>query len=135
LKLNLEEAMIALNNDEVYAIDNDVNPTFAQYAPNGKKRFENTRKVLMTYLDRNVIFNVFVMDDVYYCLTRCDSAKIGHIKNGGTCMIYDGKYNHFETVIEIVDEQKEEIFSRLVESNNAYFKENVGLTALRFKKM
>lgn len=133
-QLNFLEATISLSHSEVYNIKNDLQPTFARFAPNGRERFENSRQVLMTYLDRNVIFSVLVEGDTYYCLAKSDSFKMEHIKAGNTCMIYDGKDNHFETVIEIVDDKKEEIFQKLVATNNAYFKENTGLVALTFKK-
>lgn len=133
IKLNITNATLLLNPMEMYNIDNDLNPSFAKFAPNGKERFENSRHVLMTYLDREVIFSVIVEDDTYYCLAKENSNKMSHIKNGGTCKIYDGKDNHFETVIQIVDDKKEEIFNKLKNTNNSYFKENKELVALSFK--
>ncbi|MFI3227172.1 MAG: hypothetical protein R3Y09_07130 [Clostridia bacterium] len=134
LKLHIEKGIISLSHAEVYDIGDDLHPTFAKFAPNGRERFENSRQVLMTYLDRNVIFSVIIEDGVYYCLAKADSFKMDHIKNGGICKIYDGRDNHFETVIDIVDDRKDEIFDKLVATNNAFFKQNEGLVALSFKK-
>lgn len=134
LLLDIVEGLITLSHSEVYNITNDLQPTFAKFAANGRERFENSRQVLMSYLDRNVIFSVLVEGNTYYCLAKSDSYKMDHIRNGKVCKIYDGKDNHFETTIHIVDEKKEEVFEKLVATNNAYFKENVGLTCLMFKK-
>lgn len=133
-KLHLENGIISLSHMEVYNIGDDLHPTFAQFAPNGRERFAHSRQVLMTYLDREVIFSVLVEDGVYSCLAKADSNKMAHIQSGGVCKIYDGKGNHFETVISVVDDRKDEIFDKLMATNNAYFKENIGLVALSFSK-
>ncbi|MFI3238587.1 MAG: hypothetical protein R3Y47_11270 [Lachnospiraceae bacterium] len=135
MKLNFVQATLSLSHAEVYEIDNDLNPTFAKFAPNGRERFEDSRQVLMNYLDRNVIFSVVIEDGVYYCLAKSDSNKMEYIKNGGICKFYDGKNNHFEAVINIVDEKKDAIFEKLKATNNDYFKQNEGLTALSFTKI
>ncbi|MFI3171035.1 MAG: hypothetical protein R3Y58_01495 [Eubacteriales bacterium] len=140
LKLHMNQALVTLSGAQVYEIDDELNLTFAKFTANGKERFENSRQVLMTYPngdakeEREVIFSVFIADGTYYCLAKSDSNKMGHIKNGGICKIYDGKDNHFETTIHIVDEKKDEIFEKLKATNNAYFKENNNLTALSFGK-
>lgn len=134
LKLHMEKGLISFSHGEIYDIGDDLHPTFAKFAPNGRARFAHSRQVLMTYLDRDVIFSVIIEDGVYYCLAKADSFKMEHIKNGGICKIYDGRDCHFETVIDIVDDKKDEIFAKLVATNNAYFKENQGLVALSFAK-
>ncbi len=132
MKLNFSNASLSLSHAEVYEIDNDLNPTFAKFTPNGRARFENSRQILMNYLDRNVIFSVVIEDGVYYCLAKSDSNKMDYIKNGGVCKFFDGKNNHFEAEIHIVDDKKDEIFEKLKATNNDYFKQNEGLTALSF---
>ncbi len=134
LKLTITEGVILLSDQEIYTIDNALTPQFAQLAPNGKKRYENSRKVLMTYLDREVIFNCVIEEDTYYALTNKYSNKIQYIEAGGTCTIYDGKDNHFETKISIIPEKTNELFHKLKATNNAYFKENIDLVAVCFKK-
>ncbi len=134
IELKISEATIILSDQEIYNIDNELNPTFAKFAPNGRERFENSRKILMSYLDREVVFNVVIENDTYYTLTKADSNKISHIQSGGICKIYDGKNNHFETVIKIEEEITNEVFDKLLAVNNSYFKENVGLVALSFNK-
>lgn len=134
LRLNILKGIISLSHQEVYDITSDLIPTFAKFAANGKERFENSRQVLMNYLDRSVIFSVIIEDGVYYCLAKSDSNKMEYIKKGGICKFFDGKYNHFESKINIVDEKKDSIFEKLVATNNAFFKENVDLVALSFTK-
>ncbi len=133
-KLTFENGIISLSHAEVYNIDSNLNPTFAKLSPNGKERFENSRKVLMQYLDREVIFNVYVENGVYHCLAKIDSRKIEYIKNNGICKIFDGEDNHFETAIQIDGSKTDVIYEKLKQTNNSFFKENVGLTALSFSK-
>ncbi len=45
-----------------------------------------------------------------------------------------GKGNHFETVISIHEDKTDEVFAKLQATNNAYFRENIDLVALSFKK-
>lgn len=134
LKLNIMNAKIVLSNSEIYDLDSNLKPTFAKFAPNGKERFENSRHVLMTYQEREVIFSVFVENDRYYCLAKENSNKMQHINNGNIFKIYDGKDVEFETSIEVVNDKKEEIFDKLMKTNNAFFKQNDGLVALTFKR-
>ncbi|MFI3208853.1 MAG: hypothetical protein R3Y40_06925 [Eubacteriales bacterium] len=134
LKLHMVKGLVSLSGAEVYEVDDALNLTFAKFAANGRERFENSRQILMTYLDREVIFSVIIEDGTYYCLAKNDSNKMNHIKNGGICKFYDGRDNHFEGMIEIVDEKKDEIFQKLKDTNNAFFKENTNLTALSFGK-
>ncbi len=134
LNLELRDAIISLSHEEVYSVDTNLTPYFAKFTPNGRERFENARKVLMTYGEREVIFNVVIENDTYYCLAKVDSNKMSHISAGGVCKIYDGKDNHFETVIKIETEKTDEIFQNLMSKNNSYFKTNENLTALSFKK-
>lgn len=134
-KLNTEKVTVCLNLAEIYDIDNELGPIFAQYSPAGKRRYENSRHVLMTYTDRNVIFNCIVEDGVYYTLTKGDSNKIPYIKEGGICEIFDGKATHFATKIQILDEEKtQEIFKKLDDTNNSYFRNTEGVIALSFCK-
>lgn len=133
-RIGFENALISLSHEEVYEIDSNLVPRFAKFTANGKERFENARKVLMTYCDREVIFNVVIEDETYYCLAKADSNKMGHISTGGVCKIYDGKDNHFETVIKIQQDKTDEIFENLKSKNNLFFKENNNLIALSFKK-
>lgn len=134
-ELEQNELTVVFGGQEIFTMDNEMNPSFAKFAPNGRERFENSRHVLMEYLDRSVIFSVIVEDGTYYCLAKSNSNKMTHIKNGEPCKFFDGKHNHFEAVINIVDEKKDEIFEKLVATNNAFFKENIGLTALSFTKV
>lgn len=134
LNLTLNQAKLVLTNSEIYDLDSNLKPTFAKNAPNGRERFENSRHILMTYLDREVIFSVIVENDTYYCLAKENSNKMEHIKALKTCKIYDGKGVEFETQIDIVNDKKDEIFEKLVNTNNAFFKQNDGLVALSFKR-
>ncbi len=130
--LTMQKGTLVLNPGQMYALDAQLNPSFATQAPNGKPRFEHSRHVLMNYLDREVIFNTVIEDGVYYTLTRSNSNKMAHIQNGGTCEIFDGAGVHFSTVMEVLDDASE-VFEKLMATNNAFFKENKGLTALRFR--
>ncbi len=132
-RLNMEKGTLVLNPGQMYDLDAALTPSFARYSPNGKERFEHSRHVLMTYLDREVLFNTIVEGDVYYTLTRSDSNKMEHIKNGGICEIYDGAGVHFSTTMEVLEDTTE-VFEKLNATNNAFFKENENLTALRFQK-
>ena len=133
LKLNIIKAVVTINPAQIYSLDNNLTPTFAKYNFAGKERFENSRHVLMVYENREVIFNTIVENDTYYTLTRSDSNKMEYINNGGICEIYDGKDIHFSTKIKVIP-QTQEIFDKLVQTNNPYFKENKNITALSFKK-
>ncbi len=134
-ELELIEATVYFSGSEIYALDKDWNPSFSKYTLSGKERFENSRHILMTYGDREVVFNTVIEDGVYYTLTKAESNKVAYIKDGGVCKIYDGKDNHFETKIEILSEDKvAEIDTKLKATNNSFFKSTDGLLALSFKK-
>lgn len=134
-KLLLEEATVYLSNNEIYTLDKDMNASFSKYSLSGTERFENSRHIVMSYADREVIFNVIIEDGVYYTLTKADSNKIPYIINGGICKIFDGRDNHFETKINILDDSKVvEIFDKLNKTNNGYFKDTNNLKALSFSK-
>ncbi len=135
LELTIAQATIILSDQEIYDLDNNLNPSFAKYHPNGRERFENSRKILMEYLDREVIFNCITDGNMYYTLTKASSNKIQYINTGGTCRIYDGKDCIFNTVIKVLPEKTDEIFKKLTETNNMYFKENIDLVALCFEKI
>lgn len=135
LKLKVEKVTVCLNPAEIYDLDNELGPIFAKYSPSGMRRYENSRHVLMTYADRSVIFNCIIEDGVYYTLTKGDSNKIPYIKEGGVCEIFDGKANHFATKIQILDEGKtQEIFGKLDDTNNSFFRDTEGVVALSFCK-
>ncbi len=134
-ELELIEATVYFSGSEIFTLDSDWNPSFSKYTLSGKERFENSRHILMTYGDRDVIFNTIIEDGVYYTLTNANSNKIEYIKNGGICKIYDGRDNHFDTKIQILSEDKViEIDSKLRATNNAFFKNTENLLALSFAK-
>ncbi len=134
-ELQLVEATAFFSGNEVYTLDSDWNPSYSNHTLSGEPRFEHSRLLLMTYTDREVIFNVFIEDGVYYTLTSADSNKVAYIKNGGVCKIFDGRDNHFETKIQILpDEKVEEINGKLKATNNTYFKNTENLLALSFTK-
>ncbi len=89
-ELELIEATVYFSGNEIYSLDSEWIPSFYKYTLSGKERFENSRHILMTYADREVIFNVVIEDGVYYTLTKADSNKVEYIKNGGVCKIFDG---------------------------------------------
>lgn len=130
-KLNFIKATMVLNPNQAYDLDTNLNVSFADTLPNGRKRYINSRHVLMTYQDREVILNVIVEEGVYYALTKADSNKIAYLKQGGICKIYDGKNNSFNTKIELLTDT-DYIFKRLNDTNNAYFKDNHNLVGLKF---
>lgn len=134
-KLTAKSMTVFFSQGEIFAMDENMNPSFAAKMPNGKERFESSRKLLMEYEGREVIFNSFIENGIYYTLTKAESNKVNYIKNGGECQFYDGKENHFTSKITILPEDKvEEIFNKLQQTNNAFFKENKGLLALSFEK-
>ncbi len=134
-ELELIEAIVYFSGSEIFALDSDWNPSFSKYTLSGKERFENSRHVLMTYGDREVIFNTVIEDGVYFTLTKADSNKVEYIKKGGTCKVYDGRDNHLETKITILSDDKvAEVDSKLKATNNAFFKSTEGLLALSFAK-
>ena len=133
--LELVEGIVQLSGDEVYKVDAEYNVEFSKYALNGKERFENSRKIIMEYEDREVIFNTIIENDNYYTLTSAKSNKVNYIKANGVCKFYDGLENHFSSEIEILPEEKvEEIFNKLKNTNNAFFKSTENLLALTFSK-
>ncbi|MFI3249597.1 MAG: hypothetical protein R3Y07_01375 [Eubacteriales bacterium] len=131
-----QESMTAFfSGSEIFTLDQDLNPSFAEFSPNGKKRYENSRHILMEYEGREVIFNTFVEGNLYYTLTKLSSNKISYIKQGGECKFFDGRDNHFTSKVELLDEEKtQEIFDKLVATNSSYFKSNDGLVGLCYKK-
>ncbi len=134
-ELELIEATVYFSSSEIFTLDSDWNPSFSKYSLSGKERFENSRHILMTYEDREVIFNVIVENETYYTLTKADSNKVNYIKNDGVCKIFDGRDNHFETKIEILSSEKvAEVNEKLRATNNAFFKNAEGLLALSFTK-
>lgn len=134
-KLVLEEATAYLSNSEIYTLDKDMNASFSKYSLAGNERFENSRHIIMSYAEREVILNVIIEDGVYYTLTKANSNKMPYIRDGGICKIFDGRGNHFETKINILDDCKIlEIFDKLNSTNNGYFKDTNNLKALSFSK-
>lgn len=134
-KLVAKSMTVFFSQGEIFSMDEAMNPSFAKVSPNGKERFEDSRKLLMEYEGREVIFNSFVENGVYYTLTKADSNKVNYIKNGGVCKFYDGRDNHFSSSVTILpDEKVDEIFNKLKQTNNAFFKQNEGLLALSFQK-
>lgn len=122
--------------NEIFSLDKDMTPHFAEYAPNGKKRYENSRHVLMEYQEREVVFNTLIEGNTYYTLTKENSNKIDYIKTGGECQFYDGRDNHFKSKVEILEDKDiiQDIFQKLVDTNHSYFKDTQGLVALKYKK-
>lgn len=135
LQLQPENLTVYFSQSEIFTMDGEMNPSFAEVAPNGKKRFENSRHVLMEYDNREVIFNSIHENGVYFTLTKADSNKISYIKDGGECKFYDGRDNHFTSKMTILpDEKVEEVFDKLKETNFSYFKSTEGLVALSYQK-
>lgn len=134
-KLSPKSMTVYFSQGEIFSMDESMTPSFATFAPNGKERFEHSRKILMAYEGKEVIFNTIIENGVYYTLTKADSNKVNYIKNGGACQFYDGRDNHFTSNITILPEEKvEEIFDKLKQTNNMFFKQNEGLLALSFQK-
>ena len=132
--LELVEGVVQLGGDTLYTVDSNYDLTFAKYGLNGVERFENSRKILMEYQDREVIFNVFIEGNTYYTLTNANSNKVSYIKDGGVCKFYDGIENHFESKVEILPAEKvSEVFEKLKSTNNAFFKDIKDLIALAFE--
>ena len=133
--LELVEGMVQLGPDAVYTVDSNYDVAFSPFQLNGIKRYENSRKIVMEYEDRTVIFNVIVEGNRYFTLTRADSNKVAYIQKGGRCKFFDGIENHFESKVEILPNEKvAEIFTKLQETNNAYFQSTEQLLALSFTK-
>lgn len=132
--LDVEKLTAFFGGNEIFTLDKDMNPSFSEFAPNGKKRYENSHHVLMEYNGRDVIFNTIIEGDTYYTLTKADSNKMNYIKDGGECKFYDGRDRHFTSKVTIIEDAKqiEEIFQKLVDTNHAFFKSNKGLVALSY---
>lgn len=131
--LSAESLTVFFGNSEIFTLDKDMNPSFAEYTPSGRKRYENSRHVLMNYNDRDVIFNTYIDGNTYYTLTKADSNKVEYIKAGGECQFFDGKDNHFTSKVTILDDSKvDEIFDKLKETNNSFFKTKDNLLALSY---
>ncbi len=134
-QLELVSGKVYFSGNEIFDLDENYNPTFAKFSMTGKERFEHSRKLLMEYTDREVIFNVIVEDGVYYTLTSATSNKVDYIKNGGICNFFDGVENTFSSKVEILADSKvEEIFNKLKATNNGFFKTTDNLLALSFSK-
>lgn len=133
--LSFEELLVYFGGGQVYRLDSAFTPSFAPYEPNGRKRYEHSRHVLMEYQGREVIFSSLVEGNTYYTLAKADSNKMTHIKGGGVCKFYDGRDNHFESTVTILPQERVlEIYHRLVETNNAFFKSPENLVALSYHK-
>ncbi len=131
--LKPQSLKVYFGGNEIFDLDQNMVPSFAKFAPNGKERFENSHHVLMEYGDKEVIFNTLIENDTYYTLTKTNSNKMKHIREGKECKFYDGRDNHFTSVMTILDESKvEEIFNKLKATNHSYFKTMEGLTALSY---
>lgn len=134
LLLDAEEFTVFFSPSEVFAMDKEMNPSFAPFEPNGKPRYPHIHHVLMSYQDREVIFNTIQEDGVYYTLTKAESNKMSYLKEGGVCQFFDGRDRHFSSAMTILPEEKvKEIFDKLVAANHAYFKSTDGLVALSFQ--
>ncbi len=132
-ELDAEELNVFFSGSEIFSMDSEMNPTFAEYTPSGKKRYENSRHIVMEYEDREVVFNTLVDGSTYRTLTRADSNKVAYIKNGGECKFYDGKNRHFSSKITILEDKcVEEIAEQLRATNHMYFKSTDDLLALEF---
>ncbi len=126
---------LSFSKSEIFDINHDNAISDYSILDNGKKVDITTRYVIFEYENRQVIFNVYVENEIYYTLTKKDSNKIKYIQSGKECTIYDGKGNVFTTTIEIMeDNQVDWLFSTLESNNGGYFKENKDLVALCFKK-
>lgn len=133
--LEVETATAYFGYDDMFNLDRDLNVTFAEYTPSGKKRYENSRCVVISYMNKDVILNALIEDDVYYILTTANSHKVSYIKDGGTCKVYDGRDNHFIAEVEILESSRvSEIFRKFEDTNSGFFKTSRGLVALSFKK-
>ncbi|MFI3115623.1 MAG: hypothetical protein R3Y12_05735 [Clostridia bacterium] len=134
-KITPKTMTVYFSQGEIFSMDENMNPSFAPLTPSGKERFEHSRKILMEYEGREVIFNSFIENNMYYTLTKADSNKVNYIKNGGVCQFFDGRDNHFSSKVTILPQEKaEEIFTKLKQTNNSFFKQNEGLLALSFSK-
>lgn len=133
MKLLAEELTVFFGSAEIFTMNKEMNPSFAEYSPNGKKRYENSRHILMEYEGREVIFNTLVNGDTYQTLTNANSNKVSYIKNGGECKFYDGKARHFTSKVEILpDDKVDEIYNKLKDTNHSFFKTKENLIALEF---
>ncbi|OOO00343.1 MAG: hypothetical protein ATN35_07650 [Epulopiscium sp. Nele67-Bin004] len=131
--LKFDNVSAYLSPAEMYNVETNLQTSFAEVTLDGRKRYEHSRHVLMTYNNRNVIFSVIVEDGVYYTLTKADTEKVSYIKDGGVCEFFDGKNTHFTGTISILDDSKvDEIFNKLEATNNGYFKDKDNLLALSF---
>lgn len=132
--LNSQSLKAYLSHSEIFDLDENMTPSFAKFAPNGKERFENARHVLMEYQSREVIFNTIIENGTYYTLTKADSNKISYIKSGEECLFYDGIDAHFSSKVDIIQDSNkvQEVFDKLIASNHSYFKSIDGLVALSY---
>lgn len=132
--LNPISLKVYFSPSEIFDLDQNLNPSFAKFAPNGKERFENARHVLMSYQDREVIFNTISENNTYFTLTKADSNKMNYIKSGAECLFYDGIDAHFSSTVTVLNDPKtiQDVFNKLADSNHSYFKSIDGLIALSF---
>ncbi len=134
-KMVFNEAYVVLSYQEIFTVDYNLNPTFASLDLSKNKRYENSRYVCMSYLEKEFVLNVIVENNEYYSLTRKDSNKVQHINNSNKFICYDGLGVKFNTSIEILDDSYIDIvFNKLESTNNNYFKNKENLIAIRFLK-
>lgn len=132
--LEAKNLTVYFSSSEIFTLDADMNPSFAEFTPSGKKRFENSHHVLMEYEGKEVIFNTIIENGVYYTLTKADSNKVSYLKQGGVCKFYDGRDKHFSSKVTILpDEKVAEVFQKLKDTNNSFFKSPEGLLALSYQ--
>ncbi len=132
-KMVFDEAYVVLSYQEIFTVDYNMNPTFASLDLSKNKRYENSRYVCMSYLEKEFVLNVIVENNEYYSLTTIDSNKVKHIKNSNNFICYDGLGVEFKTSIEILDDSYVDIvFNKLDSTNNNYFKNKDNLIAIKF---
>ncbi|MFI3230369.1 MAG: hypothetical protein R3Y29_02315 [bacterium] len=132
-ELEAKDLNVFFSDFEIFNMDSQMNPTFAEYTPSGKKRYENSRHIVMEYEDREVIFNTLIEGNTYRTLTRADSNKVAYIKNDGEFKFYDGRDRHFLSKITILEDKCiEDIAEKLRATNHMFFKSTDNLLALEF---
>jgi len=121
---------------QVYTINDNHDLDGLGKKPNGQQMYDHSRLLVMAYEDRESVMNVICHHGVYETLTHKTYKKLEIFMKNPTCKIYDGKDNHFETTVEVVDDPRavEDLFKALEATHNNYFKASKDLVLLRFRR-
>ena len=91
---------------------------------------------MFAYDNKERMMSTLVEDNTYLVLAKSNSKKIKYFRNNPVCRIYDGKGVEFEANVAIVEDptQIADLYDRLTDTHNNFFKTNSNLVLLKANK-